>query len=154
MDPKITKDILTLLREVNETLGVTIVVVTHEMSVVKQICNRVVVLDGGKVAAEGTVEDILLHSPQIFAAFTGEDETAILPAEGKNIRIVYTQDSHPEKIFSQLSKDLNINYTLVYGSMDKYRDRLMGSVYINIDVEEVDRVMEYLNMKAIKAEVV
>lgn len=154
LDPKITKDILALLRKVNETLGVTIVVVTHEMSVVKQICNRVAVLDEGKVAVEGTVEDILLHSPQVFAAFTGEDETKILPTEGKNIRIVYTKDSHPEKIFSQLSRDLGINYTLVYGSMDRYRDKLMGSVYINVDVEDVDKVIEYLHMKSIKAEVV
>lgn len=153
LDPKITKDILALLRKVNETLGVTIVVVTHEMSVVKQICNRVAVLDEGKVAVEGTVEDILLHSPQVFAAFTGEDETKILPTEGKNIRIVYTEDSQPERIFSELGKELEIDYTLTYGTMDEYRGRLMGSIYINVERQEVDRIMKYLNKKSIKAEV-
>lgn len=154
LDPKITKDMLNLLKKVNETLGVTIVVVTHEMSVVRQICNRVAVLDDGKVAVEGTVEEILLHSPQAFAAFTGESETEILPVEGKNIRIVYTKDSRPQKVFSELSLDLGIDYSLVYGTMDKYRDKLMGSVYINVNEADADRVMDYLNKKSIKAEVV
>ena len=153
LDPKITKDILALLRKVNETLGVTIVVVTHEMSVVKQICNRVAVLDGGKVAVEGTVEDILLHSPQVFAVFTGDNETELLPEKGKNIRIIYTEDSQPERIFSELGKELEIDYTLTYGTMDEYRGRLMGSIYINVERQEVDRIMKYLNKKSIKAEV-
>lgn len=154
LDPKITKDILALLRKVNEALGVTIIVVTHEMSVIKQICNRVAVIEHGKVAAEGTVEDILLHSPQVFSNFTGESESEFLPETGKNIRIIYTKDSHPEKIFSELSTELKVNYDLVCGKMDTYRNRLMGSVYINVNEKDMIQIMKYLQKKAVKAEVV
>lgn len=154
LDPKITKDILALLKKVNETLGVTIVIVTHEMSVVRQVCNRVAVLKDGKIAAEGLVEDILLNSPQAFIDFAGEDNMDALPQQGVNIRIVYAKDSNPEDVFSSLTTDLGVKYKLVLGKMEQYRDKVMGSVFINVEAKDVTAVMDYLTKKAVKAEVV
>lgn len=153
LDPKITKDILALLKKVNETLGVTIVIVTHEMSVVRQVCNRVAVLQNGIVSAEGLVEDVLLNSPQAFIDFSGEDETAALPSTGKNIRIIYAKDSQPDEVFAGIAAELGIKYKLVFSKMDQYRDKIMGSVYINVRPEDVEPVLTYLKKCAVEAEV-
>ena len=154
LDPKITKDILALLRQINETLGITIVIVTHEMSVIRQVCNKVAVLESGRIAAEGTVEDILLHHPQAFNNLVGEDEKQLLPQTGSNLRIVYTKKSHPDKIFSAMAIDLHLDYRLVSGKLEQYRDNILGSVYLNIAKTDEAKVLAYLKDKEIMAEVV
>jgi D-methionine transport system ATP-binding protein len=153
LDPKMTKDILALLKKINEDLGVTIVMVTHEMSVVRQVCNRVAVLQDGKVAAEGLVEDILFDSPQAFIDFVGGDEATTLPDTGANIRIFYGKGSEPSEIFSSLTSDLGIKYKLVFGKIHLFRDQVMGSIYINIESKHTEPLLAYLADKAIKAEV-
>ncbi len=67
LDPKTTSDILALLRNINQKFGITIIVITHQMDVIKEICNRVAILDNGSVVEEGQVEDIFAH-PQSGAA--------------------------------------------------------------------------------------
>lgn len=154
LDPKITKDILALLRQINETLGITIVIVTHEMSVIRQVCNKVAVLENGRIAAKGTVEDILLHHPQAFNNLVGEDEKQLLPQTGSNLRIVYTKNARPDKIFSAMAIDLHLDYSLVSGKLEQYRDDILGSVYLNIAKADEARVLAYLKDKEIMAEVV
>ena len=61
LDPTTTNSILALLKELNQKLGVTVVIITHQMSVIEEICTRVAILDGGEVAEEGRVEDIFAH---------------------------------------------------------------------------------------------
>lgn len=60
LDPKITKIILSLLSKINKELGITIVMVTHQMEVIKEVCERVALLDGGEIKAEGKAEDLFL----------------------------------------------------------------------------------------------
>ena len=62
LDPMTTQSILKLLQQINHDLGITVVLITHEMAVIRQICNRVAILDGGKIAEEGTVDDVFVHT--------------------------------------------------------------------------------------------
>ena len=89
LDPKTTKDILALLNKINKELGITIVVVTHQMEVVKEICEKVALLEDGILVAKGAVEEVFLKPGISIKKFLGEEENDTLPRSGVNIRILF-----------------------------------------------------------------
>ena len=104
LDPQTTKSILGLLKEINQKYGITIVVITHEMSVVQEICNRVAVLDEGVLAETGTVEE-LFRNPKTEAArklvFSGRNQ--IKEMKGKHlIRVTFENKSSFEPVIGNL----------------------------------------------------
>ena len=88
LDPKTTNSILDLLMEINQKLGITVIIVTHQMEVVRKACNKACILENGKIADEGTVKEIFIKQPQSLKRLLGE-ETVKLPDEGHNIQIAY-----------------------------------------------------------------
>ena len=152
LDPNTTKSILTLLREINENLGITIVIVTHQMEVVKEVCNRVAVLDGGHVVASGNVEDIFLRQPKALKKLLSEEE--ILPKEGVNIKLFFPKDYSGDSIITSMARELDMDFSIVWGKLEKFREDILGSLVINIKVEEGEKVCNYLNKKDIGWEVV
>lgn len=90
LDPKITKDILNLLKDINEKLGITIVIVTHQMEVIKEICERVAIMDKGKIKSLGFSEELFLSPDKHLKKLLGENE--VLPKEGVNIKIFFTKE--------------------------------------------------------------
>ena len=82
LDPKTTKDILALLNKINKELGITIVVVTHQMEVVKEICEKVALLEDGILVAKGAVEEVFLKPGISIKKFLGEEENDTLPTSG------------------------------------------------------------------------
>lgn len=154
LDPRTTKSILTLLREINERFGITIVVVTHSMSVVRQICNKVSVLDEGKVAIKGDVEHIFLHQPQSLRYLLGEDDDEVLPDAGTNIRLVYLKDDMTAGIISTMARRLNVDFSIVWGKLEKYRDDVLGSLVINTESRNEQLITDYLKEIRMKFEVV
>lgn len=91
LDPNTTKSILALLRDINEKLGITIIMVTHQMEVVKEICQRVAIMEDGQVIAVGKTEDLFLENSKALKTLIGEEE--ILPNEGINIRLFFPKDN-------------------------------------------------------------
>ena len=81
LDPKTTNSILDLLMEINQKLGITVIIVTHQMEVVRKACNKACILENGKIADEGTVKEIFIKQPQSLKRLLGE-ETVKLPDEG------------------------------------------------------------------------
>lgn len=152
LDPNTTKSILTLLREINENLGITIVIVTHQMEVVKEVCSRVAVLDNGQVVTSGDVEDIFLRQPKALKKLLSEEE--ILPKEGVNIKIFFPKDYSGNSIITSMARELDMNFSIVWGKLEKFRDDILGSLVINIKGEEEEKVCSYLNKKDIGWEVV
>ena len=73
LDPNTTQSVLNLLRELNQKLGITIVVVTHQMEVVRQICDTISILENGKISASGNVKEIFLKKPQALLGLLGKD---------------------------------------------------------------------------------
>jgi len=152
LDPNTTKSILTLLREINENLGITIVIVTHQMEVVKDVCSRAAVLDNGQVAASGKVEDIFLRQPKSLKKLLSEEE--ILPKEGVNIKLFFPKDYSGDSIITSMARELDMNFSIVWGKLEKFRDDILGSLVINIKDEEKEKVCNYLSKKDIGWEVV
>lgn len=154
LDPKTTNSILALLREINKKLGLTIVLVTHEMSVVRQICNRVSVLDRGKIAAKGNVEEIFLNQPECLKDLLGEEEDDVLPNEGVNIRLVYSKSDIENSIVSTMARNLNIDFSIVWGKLERYREVVLGSVVINTKECNEKLITQYLNDIEVDYEVI
>lgn len=154
LDPKITKDILALLRNINERLGITIVVVTHEMSVIRQICDRVAILEKGRIAAEGKVEDILLYQPEAFNNLIGENDSVSTPTTGANIRIVYLEKTVTDTVLYNLATEGQIKFSLVLGKLEQYKNAVLGSIVINVAKEDATKALQYLTAHGVQAEVI
>lgn len=144
LDPNITNSILMLLQKINKQLGITIVVVTHQMEVVKKICNKMAILHHGKLETNGTVEDIFLQEPKALENLIGENITSSLDSNGSNIRILIRKEED-KHILSKISKETNIPYSVIWGQLDKYRDQIMGSFVINISLENKHNLISYLD---------
>ncbi len=152
LDPKITQDILTLLQKINEELNITIVIVTHQMEVVKQICNKMVFLKHGKIVALGKPEELFVSSNEDILDFTGND-VDILPDAGVNIKLFFTNSNSKSHTITSLARDLNIDFDICQGKLENFRGRILGSLIINVDEKDEEKVLEYLKTCNIEWEV-
>ena len=153
LDPKTTKDILALLNKINKDLGITIVVVTHQMEVVKEICEKVALLEDGILVAKGAVEEVFLKPGISIKKFLGEEENDTLPTSGVNIRILFPSKCSESAIITRMARELEIDFSIVGGKLEKFREDVLGSLVINIDKSQKDMVLSYLEDKDIILEV-
>lgn len=109
LDPKTTKDILQLLLKINKELGITIIIVTHQMEVIKEVCERVALLDGGEIKAEGKAEDLFLKPGKSLKKFLGEEDEENLPDTGINIKLYFPSNSSENALITRMSRDLEID---------------------------------------------
>jgi len=153
LDPKTTKSILSLLLEINSQLNLTIVVVTHQMSVVKDLCDNISILEKGRLAATGRVEDVFLHQPPALKRLLGKDEF-LLPATGVNIKFLLSAANSHASTISRLSRSLDIDISLVGGKMEKYKDKLLGALIINVQEDRAADVTGYFSEHKLPWEVI
>lgn len=143
LDPKTTISILELLMDINKKLGVTIVVVTHQMEVVKMICNKVIILDSGEVVAAGETDKLFLSPGEELRKLINQDDYAVIP-HGTNIRLMFPREIANESIITGMARDLDINFSVVGGRIERYRDTVMGFLIINVPDEKLDCVLKWL----------
>lgn len=144
LDPKTTKSILSLLRRINEIMGITIVLVTHQMAVVKQICQKISILEEGEISAGGEVSSLFLHQSQALKNFLGEECDDILPNEGRNIRIFYANTGVNNRILSSMARNFDIDFSMAWAKVERYRDDVLGSIIINVSDKDANIVTNYL----------
>lgn len=152
LDPNTTKSILALLRDINEKLGITIIIVTHQMEVVKEICQRVAIMENGQVMAIGKTEDLFLKNSKVLKSLIGEEE--VLPNEGINIRLFFPKDNSNDSIITAMARDLDIDFSIVWGKLERFRDDVLGSLVINIKENQRNEVEKYLTSKNMPWEVI
>ena len=153
LDPKTTKDILALLSKINKELGLTIVVVTHQMEVVKEVCERVALLEGGILKAEGNSEELFLKPEVSLKKFLGEDEEELLPSTGVNIKIYFPSTSSENALITKMARELNLDFSIVFGKLEKFREDVLGNLVININEMDKNKVINYLKDKNVILEV-
>ena len=142
LDPKTTISILELLMDINQKLNVTIIAVTHQMEVVKMICNKVIILDGGRVVDSGDTDKLFLApGPELRKLIT--DDYAVIP-RGTNIRLMFPREIANEGIVSKMARELGIDFSIVGGRIEKYRETVMGFLIIHVDDKDVPRIEEWL----------
>lgn len=153
LDPKTTKDILSLLSRINEKLGITIVIVTHQMEVVKEVCEEITLLEGGVVKAQGNSSELFLKPGLSLKKFLGEDEIDILPEDGVNIKIFFPKDFSENALITKMAKDTNKDFSIVWGKLEKFRGDILGSLVISVDKEDKEEILIYLENKKVQWEV-
>lgn len=153
LDPKITKDILSLLSKINKELGITIVIVTHQMEVVKEVCEKVALIEGGILKVEGKSEELFLRPGVSLKKFLGEADDDLLPTTGVNIKLFFPSTSSENALITKMSRELNIDFSIVWGKLEKFRDEVLGNLVINISEEDKEKVTDYLEEKGVVLEV-
>lgn len=153
LDPKITQDILALLNKINQEFNITIVIVTHQMEVIKQICHKMIFLKDGKVIAKGKPEELFVSSNKDIHDFVG-DHMELLPASGVNIQLFFNNDNSKSHIMTSLARELDIDFDICQGRLENFRGTTMGSLVINVEDEKVDQVLEYLKKNHVEWEVI
>lgn len=149
LDPKTTNSILDLLMEINQKLGITVIIVTHQMEVVRKACNKACILENGKIADEGTVKEIFIKQPQSLKRLLGE-ETVKLPDEGHNIQIAHLVNNiHDGELFAKMSAELNYIFPIIDGKIQDYQNDSMGIFTINVDDEHLKLVTDYLTKEGL-----
>lgn len=143
LDPKITQEILSLLLKIRQELNLTLVVVTHQMEVVKRICERVAFLKDGRLLQEGRPEDLFVMPNQDIRRFLG-DTTEILPREGRNIQLFFSDDAHKSFVITSLARRLDIDFSICWANLENFRETVLGSLIINVRQEDYERVIHYL----------
>ncbi|MGG7178727.1 methionine ABC transporter ATP-binding protein [Clostridium paraputrificum] len=154
LDPKITKDILALISKINKELGITVVMVTHQMEVIKDVCEKVALIDGGIIKAEGRAEELFLKPGAPLKKFLGEEEDTTLPVDGINIRIFFPADCSENALITRMAREANVDFSIVWGKLEKFRDNVLGSLVINVEEKDKDIVFSYLESKNIEWEVI
>lgn len=167
LDPKTTKDILKLLVEINQELGLTIVLITHEMHVVRQICHRVAVMEEGRVVESGEVIEVFKNPQQsITKQFVGEERvddeidevfhhlsTSLRP--GVAVRIQYLGDRTGDAVLSEAIRKLDATVSILQAKVNITQKGILGSMIILIEEEssKAEEVIEYLKQAEIIVEV-
>ena len=150
LDPNTNKSILSLLQDINKKLNITIIMVTHQMEVIKQICSRVAIMEGGKVLEIGNTEELFLQNSKNLQKLVGEDEI-VLP-KGSNIRIIFPKEISNESIITSMARNLDIDFSIVCGRLEKYREDILGSLIINVSSKHKEKVKKYLDERHVRWE--
>lgn len=150
LDPNTTKSILSLLEDINKNLGITIIVVTHQMEVIKQICGRVAIMENGEVLEVGDTEEIFLRNTKGLRKLIGE-ESIILP-KGTNIKILFPKDISNDAIITTMARELNIDVSIIFGKLEQFKEDILGSLIINVSDKSGEKVKQYLTDKDIRWE--
>ena len=141
LDPNTTNSILALVKEINKKLGITVVVITHQMSVVQEICNRVAILDDGCVVEEGLVGDIFA-SPKSKAAKRlvfpgGADDIVSNPTKEKRVRVTFNgAEATGKPLISTMAIECGVRVNILSAATRCIDDKIYGSMLLGIPNEE------------------
>ena len=151
LDPKTTKDILKLLKKINQEMNITIVMVTHQMSVVREICNKVSILEKGRIVEEGDVASVFARYSKSLQNLLGETEITI-PKDGVTLKIIIPDRKENDNLLSLIAINLGVPFSLVGGHIEQYREQKIGTFFIQIKKEYEERVKNYLKDKYVEYE--
>jgi D-methionine transport system ATP-binding protein len=169
LDPETTHSILALLREVNRTFGVTIVLITHEMGVIKNVADRVAVIDAGRIVEEGAVRDVFLHPrAAITRTFVGEPTAEELSAmlgaplddassERGNVvwRLGFAESSARDSLVTTLVRRFPLDLNIVSGTIERVGGEPLGTLVVELtaDPSVRDEARSYLESVGVRVDV-
>ena len=172
LDPQTTKSILALIKDINQKLKLTVVVITHEMQVIKDICDKVAVIENGVIAEQGTVLEVftnpqkpitkdfisVLLSNELPAAFRGgEVSKEPLPGAYLLLRLTFIGESADDPVLAgMIRKFPEIEVTMLFGNLDQIKSTPFGRMIIGITGPEakIQEAIQYLRQQDLKEEVI
>ncbi len=148
LDPNTTRSILELLRRINRELGVTIVVITHEMKVIDQICDRVAVIDQSRIAEMGRVADVFTSPRSEIARelILPQDRAAIDTSGGKKLRLIFDGKYSQEPVISKMTLDCQAPVNIIFADTKEYEGIIYGHMIIELpnDEHQAEKIVSWL----------
>lgn len=171
LDPQTTESILNLLRDINKRLHITIVMITHQMNVVKEICDRVAVIENGEIIEQGSMVDIFTNPQKATTKeFVASIQHNDLPDFVKKLDIhkeykagdkalvslSFIGDSAGEPIVSVLIKEYDTNVNILTANIETLQDTPFGTLLIEVEGDEdhLKKALDYLHERKVKDEVI
>lgn len=170
LDPQTTQSILALLKSLNERLNLTIVLITHEMAVVKAICNKVAIMEHGKVVEKGTILEVF-NNPQeqvtknfintttsinkIFDMIETKDPLVSLDHDEVLLRLIYSSGSAEEPLMANLVKSYDVSFNIIFGNVEVLDGNPLGNLVIKLKGEKksIEAAINYTKAQGVKVEV-
>lgn len=170
LDPEATESILNLLKELNRKLGLTVVLITHEMSVIKSICRRVAVMENGKIVEEGNVYDVFSHpqdsTTKRFVASTSSlskvdkllaDRSALVTPKPGNylMRFTFDRNTVGDSMISNVSRKFGVDINIVLANVEIFEDTPVGGMVAVVEGEKanIDRALDFMRENNVATEV-
>ena len=171
LDPQTTKSILDLLRDINQKLDLTIVLITHEMYVIKEICDKVAVIENGVIVEQGDVLDVFAN-PQTHT--TKEFISAIInhelppffqninlsdkPSKGDNLflRLSFIGEATKEPLLASVIRKFNVDVSIIYANVDAIKGVAFGTLIVEVsgNDDDIQKTLNYFNEQNLKVEVI
>ncbi|HEY0600599.1 methionine ABC transporter ATP-binding protein [Brevundimonas sp.] len=159
LDPETTDDILSLLDQLNRELGLTIVLITHQMEVVRRVCDRVAVLKDGRVVEAGATADVFLHPKHLATrAMLAEGEEAfdatLAPAGGRLARLTFRGGSTYEPELSRVARSVGVDYSILSGRISRIRGEPYGQLVVAFTGGDAEAAVAQLGARGVVVEAV
>ncbi|SKB58905.1 MULTISPECIES: methionine ABC transporter ATP-binding protein [unclassified Luteibacter] len=159
LDPQTTASVLELLADINRRLNLTVVLITHEMDVIRRVCDRVAVLDAGRVVEVGDVADVFLH-PQhpttrrfVAEADHREGRGPEFPGvDGRLFRLSFRGDATYSPLLSRVVRDTGIEYNLLSGRVDRIKDTPYGQLTLAMNGERLEDALAQIRAAGVDIE--
>lgn len=158
LDPETTNSILDLLVDINQKLGLTIILITHEMHVIRKICKRVSVMEDGKIVEQGDVLDVFLHPQQtvtkkfveqVMGANEDDSITQLINTyeHGKIIRLHFIGETTNQALISQLAKKFDLDINILQGKITQTQAGAYGTLFVQVlgETMEIDKAVSYIH---------
>lgn len=164
LDPQTTASILDLLKEINQKFGITIVIITHQMSVVREICSHVAIMKSGEVVDDGKVSEIFTHpksdvARELISRDLGNDientgKVAAKISKGKNVRIVFSENSSFEPVIANMILQFNEPVNILKANTKNVGGVAKGEMILGFqeDSNNVEKMKEYLIERGLEIE--
>jgi len=161
LDPKTTQSILQLLKKINKELGLTIIMITHQMEVIKEICNKVAVMDKGSVIEQGTLTDIFANSKhpitsQFVSSVPHDLPKFLLTQNPDNVltRISYQSERVGKPLLSKAIRKFDIDANILLGGIDNLDKNIIGNLIVEFsgDGDKIQAAINYLEKNEVICE--
>ncbi len=162
LDPQTTQSVLRLLADINRELGLTIVLITHEMDVVRRVCDRVAVMDAGRVVEMGPVTDVFLHPKHPTTRdFVFESESIdreelqqdLQHAEGRILRLTFRGESTYKPLLGSVARESGVDFSILSGRIDHIKDTPYGQLTLSLVGGDLGVAMQALEAADVHVEV-
>ena len=166
LDPDTTKQIIALLKKLNKELNLTMIVVTHQMEVIRDLCTKVAVLSKGEVVDEGKTLDVfaksenpvtiqfangLFQTEEIQEVIKHEKVQKLIEGGGRVYRLLFLGESTGDALISEVSIRFNVNSNIIFGNIVFFQDEPVGSLYVVIQGidRDIDAAVKYIEGKKV-----
>ena len=154
LDPTTTDSILELLVDLNQKLGLTILLITHQMEVVKKVCDHVAILENGYLLESGAIFDLIAdpHS-RLSKAFFPPIQEGLLDPEAIQAAITFLGDAADEPILSSMMRKFDVDVNFLGGNIQQIGKRRVGQLQVELKGDQVPEALTYLQQRGLRVEV-